>query len=217
MGNDWKLVLSALIVAFILVFFIANPVLINSLTTTFDAENVKTYVLSFGVAAPVIFILLHILQTVVAPIPGAILVIAGGLIWGAYLGTLLSVIGAFTGSLICFWLSRTLGRPFVEKFAKKEDLEFTDKFFQKYGIPAIILLRLIPLMAFDVISYGAGMTKMDFKKYATATLIGMIPSTLFYSYIGFTIGDNSLIAIILAIAVLVVFFLMGTIRRLLLK
>ena len=185
--------------------------------TKFSPTNLKDYVLSFGASAPVVFILLHLLQTIIAPIPGMLLLIAGGLIWGTFWGGLLSIIGAFIGSLLCFLLSRYLGRPFVEKLAKKEDLEFTDEFFRKHGFLAIVILRLIPFMAFDVISYGAGLTKMDFRKYATATLIGMIPTTLLYSYIGFTAGDNWLIAMALTILVLVVFFFMGTIKRLLLK
>lgn len=184
----------------------------------FNANNIRTYVLSFGAFAPVIFILLQILQTVIAPIPGGILTIAGGLIWGTFLGALFSVIGAFIGANLCFQLSRHLGRPFVEKFAKKDDIEFVDFVFQKYGFWAIIILRLIPLMAFDVISYGAGLTKMDFRKYAAATLIGMVPSTLFYTYIGFTLADsNTLVVFVLTIAVLVVFFFMGTIKNFLMK
>jgi len=195
-----------------------NLSIIGSIFSKFEVSTVKDYVLSFGILAPVIFILLQILQTVVAPIPGSILVIVGGLIWGTVLGGLLSVIGVFMGAVICFSIARALGRPFVEKFIKRKDLEFADQFFKKYGFPAIIILRLIPFMAFDVISYGAGLSKMDMKKYATATLLGMIPSTFFYSYLGFSFGEsNQWIVIVLTVIVLIVFFSMGKFKKMLLK
>jgi uncharacterized membrane protein YdjX (TVP38/TMEM64 family) len=186
---------------------------IITLFTKFSSSSMRDYILSFGIWAPVIFILLHLLQTIIAPIPGFVLVIAGGLIWGTFGGGMLSLFGVFIGSILCFYISRYIGRPFVEKLVKEEDLEMTDTFFQKYGFLAIFVLRLIPLMAFDVVSYGAGLTKMDFKKYALATFVGMIPGSFLYSYIGFTVTEDPLLFFALSAAVLISFFVMGIVAK----
>lgn len=209
------LTIIALVLAVLIAFFGINPDALRILITTVSISEIKAYIGSFGIFAPIVFILLQILQAVVAPIPGAILVIAGGLIWGTILGGLLSIIGAFTGSVICFALSRILGRPFIEKIMRKEDIQFVDNFFQRYGFLAILVLRLIPLLPFDAISYCLGLTKVDIRKFATATLIGMIPGTFLYSYIGFALVEESALVFFAAVIILIIFISVGLLRKML--
>lgn len=216
--NKVYIIIAVTIAVIFLAAFIAlkSDSVLNAIEN-FDIDSIRIYILSFGILAPIVFILLNVLHTVVPLIPGFIIVGVGGLIWGVYLGTLLSIIGVFSGSLICFFLAKEIGRPFVESLEKKEDREITDRFFQKYGFWAILALRLIPVMSFDIISYGAGLTKIDFKKYAAATLIGMIPGTMLYTYLGYKIVDNLLLVGIISLVLLIMLLNLGLIKRLVMK
>ncbi len=125
------------------------------------------------------------LSVIISPIPGAPLAIAAGAVWGALPAAIYSVIGGFLGSLIAYYIGRTLGRSAIQALTGKA-IYFSQRRGEVFLGWLIFLTRLFPVIPFDLISYGAGMTGMTFSIYATATLLGMIPSTFFLTYIGST-------------------------------
>ena len=92
-------------------------------------ETVKQFIAGFGIFAPITFIFLQILQVVVFIIPSSVFTISGGYAFGTVLGTIYSLIGIMIGSIIVFYFSRKLGRPFVEKIINKKELDHFDFFF----------------------------------------------------------------------------------------
>lgn len=89
------------------------------------------------------------------------------------------------GAAACFYISRVLGRPAVEKLAGgSKSLDMVDAFFDRYGRYAILVARLLPFVPFDPISYGAGLTSMGFWEFWVATGVGQLPATVIYSYLG---------------------------------
>jgi len=150
-----------------------------------DVEYVRDFLLSFGIWAPVVSSLLMILQSLAAPLPAFVVTFANGLLFGWVWGALLSWSSAMAGAALCFWLARTLGRPAVERLAGgSSGLEMSDLFFTRYGDRAVLIARLLPFVSFDIISYGAGLTSMDFRRFFIATGLGQLPATLVYSYLG---------------------------------
>ncbi|WP_416147530.1 TVP38/TMEM64 family protein [Salipaludibacillus sp. HK11] len=150
-----------------------------------NIEVFRDYLLSFGVWAPVVSALLMIFVLVIAPpLPAFVVTFTNGLLFGAVWGTLLSWSSAMIGAALCFYIARAVGRPPVERFIPKPALEWTDRFFEKYGVHSIFLARLIPVMSFAFISYGAGLTRMRFTGYFIATGLGQLPATIIYSWLG---------------------------------
>lgn len=88
------------------------------------------------------------------------------------------------GAILCFYIARLLGREVVEKLTSKMALESVDAFFEKHGVYAILIARLLPFISFDVVSYAAGLTSMRLSSFVIATGIGQLPATLVYSYAG---------------------------------
>ncbi|TFG16852.1 MAG: TVP38/TMEM64 family protein [Promethearchaeota archaeon] len=131
-----------------------------------------------------LFLLVMTLQGILVPIPSAIVILAAGIIWGAWLGGIMGVIGSMSAGLLCYYLAKRGGRPLAEKFVGKATIEMTDRFIEKYGIWAIIITRLIPFISFDAISYTAGIVKLDAKKYTIGTFIGVVPRAFFFSWLG---------------------------------
>jgi uncharacterized membrane protein YdjX (TVP38/TMEM64 family) len=85
---------------------------------------------------------------------------------------------------VCFGISRSLGRVPVEVLVGKTGLESADRWFARWGVYAVFVARLFPGVAFDVISYAAGLTRMGFKNFLLATALGIFPQTFLYSYLG---------------------------------
>ena len=127
---------------------------------------------------------LMVFQSVIAPLPAFLVTFANANLFGWWQGAILSWSSAMAGALICFYISRILGRDVVEKLTSKVGLESVDEFFKKYGRQSILIARLLPFMSFDLVSYAAGLTSMAFIPFFIATGMGQLPATIVYSYVG---------------------------------
>ncbi len=147
-----------------------------------DANEIKEYVQSYGVWAPIIYLLIMALLAVVV-FPDAVVVMAGGMVFGLVKGTILTSIGSFIGASIEFFMARKLGKEVVKKFIKKDIVAFDSK-TREEGFNITLLLRLIPLFPFKVVSYSAGISNVSYRDFGLATLIGAFPGIIVYTNLG---------------------------------
>jgi len=136
-----------------------------------------------GPLAPLLLIGSMICTVVIPPIPSLPLVLAAGAAFGPFDGALYALIGAEIGAIACFLVARTLGREALSRVMKIETTfghMCTDH--QLRGV--MFFARLIPILPFDMVSYGAGLTKISLKSFTLATLFGMVPSTFAFTYLG---------------------------------
>jgi len=174
------------------------------LLVTADVNAVVDFIKSFGFLAVVIFVLLVILECVLAPIPPFVLYVAGGMIFGAFIGGILTLIGNVIGATIAFLIARKYGRGIVEKKINPVIWEQFDKFSQKYGGWALFLLRLNPFTTSDLFSYLAGLTKMKLRTLIISTSFGLIPLIYIQTYLGeFFIKDSPILWLIFLIVCLI--------------
>jgi uncharacterized membrane protein YdjX (TVP38/TMEM64 family) len=149
-----------------------------------DIAGLRDYILSFGFWAPVASCFLMVLQALVAPVPSFLITFANGLAFGVFWGWMLSLFGHVLAAAVCFWISRALGRVPVEVLVGRTGLQSADRWFARWGMYAVFVGRLVPGIAFDVISYAAGLTRMRFRNFLVATTLGIFPQTFLYSYLG---------------------------------
>ncbi|KAI9130228.1 TVP38/TMEM64 family protein (plasmid) [Acaryochloris sp. CCMEE 5410] len=152
-------------------------------------ETFRQTVINAGWLGPFVYIGIVALSVVISPIPGAPIAVAAGAIWGSLVAGIYSVMGGFIGSLVAYYIGCTLGRSTVYALTGKL-IYFSKERGELYLGWLIFLTRLLPVLSFDLMSYGAGITGLSLPIYASATLLGMIPSTLLLTYMGsaFTIG-----------------------------
>ena len=149
-----------------------------------DIVGLRDYIVSFGLWAPVASCLLMVLQGLVAPVPSFLITFANGLAFGVFWGWMLSLFGHVLAASVCFGISRALGRLPVEVLVGKVGLQSADRWFARWGVYAVFAGRLLPGVAFDAISYAAGLTRMRFRSFIAATALGIFPQTFLYSYLG---------------------------------
>lgn len=137
---------------------------------------------SAGSFAPVVFVLVMAV-TVITPIPTLPLDLLAGRVFGPLYGTLYAVTGATLGALASFFLARWLGRDLVARFLRGH-INFCQQCSDRLLVKLVFLARLIPAVSFDMVSYGAGLTKMSWTKFAVATFVGMVPLTFVYVSFG---------------------------------
>ncbi|MBD1872087.1 TVP38/TMEM64 family protein [Nodosilinea sp. FACHB-131] len=152
----------------------------------FNPTALKPTLQQMGHWGPVTYIAVLALSVVVSPVPGAPLAVAAGMVWGMPMAGVYSVIGGFLGSLMAYFLGRTLGSAVIRSLTGKS-ISVDAHRGERYLGWLIFFSRLFPVLPFDGVSYGAGMLKLSVKVYAVATLLGMIPSTFLLSYAGQTL------------------------------
>lgn len=146
-----------------------------------------------GVWGPVVFVLGYAVAAV-AFVPGSLLTLAGGAIFGLWKGTLLVFIGATLGSIGAFLVSRYVARGAVERrIAGEPRFAAIDRAVQREGLKITFLLRLTPVVPFVLLNYALGLTRVRLVDYALACF-GMLPATLLYVYYGKVAGDLALVA-----------------------
>lgn len=145
-------------------------------------EQIRTFVLGFGLYAPIIFILLFAIAPLIF-FPDGILAIAGGLIFGVFWGSVYIMLGALCGGTLSFALARLYGNWVRNKLKNEKLITFQDS-IKRHGFVMILLLRLVPLVPFNIISYSAGFSTIRYRDFFFATLFGMTPGVIVYANIG---------------------------------
>ena len=146
-----------------------------------DRERLQRVLDGAGTLAPLVYVALLIVQAVIAPLPAPALAIAGGYGFGVVEGFLLTWVGSLIGGAISFGISRRFGRGLVAGSGPAERL---DRFVEEHGAVLVFVLRLIPLVSFDAISYAAGLSGIGFRGFLLATALGMAPGTFAFVYLG---------------------------------
>ncbi|MGL4848161.1 MAG: TVP38/TMEM64 family protein [Clostridium sp.] len=146
-------------------------------------EEVLTFIEKKGTFAALIYLGIYVVKPFFLVIPTNIIAIAGGLMFGPIKGFILTMIGFFIAGTIAFFISRILGRDFVEGLLGGKMLKL-DENLEENGFKILFLLRLPPILPYDPLSYACGFTKVSYKHFILASLLGVMPETLCYSILG---------------------------------
>lgn len=146
------------------------------------------WVESVGVWGPILFVLGYAVATV-AFVPGSVLTMSAGAIFGLGKGTMLVFLGATLGTALAFLLARYAARSAIEsRLANKPRFAAIDKAVARSGLKIVFLLRLSPAFPYNLLNYALGLTSVRFRDYILASF-GMLPGTFLYVYYGKIIGS----------------------------
>jgi uncharacterized membrane protein YdjX (TVP38/TMEM64 family) len=114
-------------------------------------------------------------------VPGSLLTLTGGAVFGFELGTLLNWVGATVGAIGGYWLARLLGRDAVERIGGRK-IYALEKLADAHAFSTVLRLRLIPILPFNALNFACGLVGLDFASYVAGTVIGDLPVTAAYTY-----------------------------------
>ncbi len=185
----------------------------------FDAAALQAWVEGAGAAGPVIFIAIYAAATVLF-LPGAVITLAGGALFGPVWGTLWNLSGATLGATLAFLIARHLGADWVARRAGPR-LRSLNEGVSAEGWRFIAFVRLVPLFPFNLLNYALGLTRIPLPAYVLASAIFMLPGALAYTWLGYAgrealAGGQDIVRNILIALALVstISFLPRLIRRL---
>lgn len=142
--------------------------------TSEDKQRIEEWVSQFGLAGPLILVLLMMAQMFLFVIPNVLVMIVAITCYGPVWGGLISLLGVYASSSLGYMIGRFIGPSIVNKFISIKIQEKISTFIRSYGVPAIAITRLSSLSN-DSLSFVAGILKMDYWKYILATLAGITP------------------------------------------
>lgn len=199
-------VIAATIIVIAIIGYLAWDVIAKGplMTLLTNRDQLVAAVNSWGPFAPFLYILLQVLQTVVAPIPGQIVGSIGGFLFGPW-GILWTSIGTLIGCWIVFKIARRFGRPLLEKLFKKSAIDKFD-FIINAKSSSLILFAIFLLPGFpdDVICYIAGLTKLSIKRLMAIVILGRLPVIIVTNYIGAEVGTNFAMVLLVSLVAVII-------------
>lgn len=148
-----------------------------------DIDYVIGLIENRGGFVELIYLLIYAIKPFFLVIPANVVAIVGGTLFGPVQGFILSMIGFWISGTIAFYLSRFLGRGFVESIVGNKFIKLEDN-MKTRGFKILFLLRLPPILPYDPLSYACGLTNISYKDFILASLLGVVPETICYSVIG---------------------------------
>ncbi len=172
----------------------------------FDVAALQAWVENAGTAGPIMFMMLYALATVLF-LPGSVLTLAGGALFGPFWGTLWNLTGATAGAALAFLIARYLGADWATRRAGPRLARLNDGVTRE-GWRFVAFVRLVPVFPFNLLNYALGLTRIPFVAYVLATWLFMLPGAIAYTWLGYAGreavggGDGMIRNILIALALL---------------
>lgn len=178
-----------------------------------DPNKIKDAIMAYGKYSVPAFIILQMIQVIVFFIPGEIIQIAGGYIFGTVYGSIISLLGITLGGVVVYLISRTYGKPFVQKIISKKQLKFFDKILKFGSINYVVfLLYLIPGIPKDAVAYICGISDINFKDFIIYSTVGRIPGIFMSAYFGAKISSRNVPLLATIAIVMTILFVIGVFK-----
>ena len=201
------LIMLAITLASVLIFiFLWKP--FTSVVS--NPQKFREFIDSFGIWGRLVFVLMVVMQVMIAVIPGEPFEIAAGYIFGSIEGTLLCLLGILIGSIVIFLLVRKFGVKLVEVFFSRDkinSLRFLNT--SKKATTLCFIIMFIPGTPKDLLSYFAGLTKITLPSWIFISVFARIPSVLTSSVGGSLLGSKKYLFAVITFAVTLVISIIG--------
>jgi len=177
-----------------------------------NQEKMAILIKNLGILGPVAIVFLIATAIIISPLPSAPVALVSGALYGHTFGTIYVVLGALSGALLAFMISRKLGYDYVNrKLHHRLPVNIVGS--QNTLMLIVFFTRLAPFISFDVISYAAGLTKLTFGRFILATLMGIIPISFILAHLGSEVENGEMKSIAIALLLLGFFTLIPLIIK----
>lgn len=203
------------LIALALVFFLAVfLVKYLDLDMYLTVMGLREYLSYFGLAAPLMFVLIYALSVPLL-FPASVLTIVSGIIFGIIWGTVYTIIGATLGASLAFIFARYMARETVEAFLLRRfsRMMVYKKDFENAGFLGVLAIRLVPAFPFSIMSFILGLSRLRFYDFFFGTLVGSLPGTFVYVYLGESVAMLNIPNIVVSIILLVAFILLAPLAK----
>jgi len=152
--------------------------------TSDDEARIKSWVEGFGWFGPIVLVLAMVVQMFLLVIPTILLMIVSILSYGPIWGSIIIFVSVFVASSVGYIIGKYLSTNFISNLLGEKNLKKVSSFLENYGFWAVVITRINPFLSNDAISFVAGILKMKYWKFITATILGIAPLTVLIAILG---------------------------------
>ena len=202
---------SILVVVFCVIAYFYREPLLEAFSRVYyflaDVEKIREFIGSFGTGAPVVFIIMQILQVLLAPIPGEATGLIGGFLFGTLKGFFYSSIGLSLGSIINFMIGRFFGTRYISKLIPEKKRKKFDSLLKRQGIFVILTFFIFPGFPKDYLCLFLGLSSIPKKVFFIIACIGRMPGTFLLSLQGSSLYEKNYPVLIVTLVICVLLVL----------
>lgn len=174
-----------------------------------NMTSLRNFILSYGKFSELVFVIIYGLKPLVFIVPASLMSILAGSIFGPFKAFALSMIGSFFSATVGFYMTRLVGKSFIDKMLKGKVIKLEDN-IEKNGFMIMFMMRISMIFPYDALSYAAGVSKIKYKDFVLATMLGIIPEMISYSLMGKNIKHPFSMKFIAPIVLLVLVVFLGS-------
>ena len=184
------LYLSLLFVAILVVCYFTIPSVKEffneawNVLTGDDEKRIKSWVEGFGWLGPIVIVLAMVVQMFLLVIPTILLMIVAILAYGPIWGSTIIFAAVFVASSVGYFIGKYVGTGMITNLLGEKTIKKVSSFLEDYGFWAVVITRINPFLSNDAISFVAGILKMNYWKFISATILGIAPLTLLIAITG---------------------------------
>lgn len=204
----WPLLCSALLLIVLVALYFAWPAYQEQVDTALrllregDAQGLRDWVAGFGALGPLIVIAMMVVQMFLVVVPSWLLMFLAVLAYGPWTGTLLAIVAVAAASAVGYGIGHVAGTATLQKLLGEKTSRRVQEQTDRYGLWAVVVTRLNPLLSNDAISFVGGMLHMGFFRFMLATLVGITPLAIAIAVLGEQWEDSKALLIGLSLACL---------------
>ncbi len=174
-----------------------------------DQEAFGAYLQSFGIWGPLVLWLAQLLQVFFAFIPGHVVLIAAGYVYGFALGLIFNITFTVAASQLAYLFARWAGRPLVYRLVDQKTVDYWERIANQRGVIFFTISFLLPIFPSDAMNFVAGLSGIDSRRFLVANFLGRFPSAVLLTLIGAYGLDLSTVSWALIIVAYIMFFVLG--------
>lgn len=159
-------------------------------TISLTLAGMRDLIAAYGPLGPLVSVALMVLHSLV-PFPAELVTMTNGVLYGPLWGTVLSWSGAMLGACLAFGIARWGGRPLALRFVPARHLDRFDGWVARYGVGALLVLRLLPLVSFNLVNYAAGLMAVSWWTFLWTTAVGILPMTVLMVVAAHQLGQGN--------------------------
>ncbi len=162
----------------------AQSFIAQAIDSAYDPSKLKQLILSYRPAAPLIILMLTVLQAIITILPLCFVMMASTMALGFFRGVVVSIVSQVIAGYLTMRLTRYFGHSVAVRFETSGKLLSMSNFIKGYGKWGVLMARLLPFGSFDLVNFASGLLNVKDQDFIFGTVFGVIPATCFYGLIG---------------------------------
>ncbi|SHE78419.1 TVP38/TMEM64 family protein [Caloramator proteoclasticus] len=202
----------AIFISFIAIIYLFKVSKLHFCFNRVSIKSLKSFIESYGKYSIFVILIIYAVKPFIMLFPTWVLGVVSGILYGWFLGYIVSLIGCFISATVGYYVAGFLGKDFVHKVTKGKLNKF-DKVLKKDGFKILFLMRLPVIFPYDALSLACGLTSIRYRDFILASVLGVMPEMFAYNYFGNSFNTRHYRSLLIPITIIIILLVVSYIIK----